>query len=50
MKLSEYIKKLKDLEALHKDTEVIYSVDEEGNEFKPVYFDPSIIDGKVCVN
>ena len=41
MTLKEYIVKLQKLEKDYSDCEVIYSCDEEGNRFTPVYHDPS---------
>uniref|UniRef100_A0A6M3L7Z8 Uncharacterized protein n=1 Tax=viral metagenome TaxID=1070528 RepID=A0A6M3L7Z8_9ZZZZ len=41
IKLSEYIKALQALYEDHGDTlPLYYSIDEEGNDFKPVYYEP----------
>jgi len=42
MKLKDYIAKLNKLAEKHPDVEVIYSCDDEGNEFQKVHFPPSI--------
>ena len=42
MKLSEYIKNLKEIEAKHGDLKVIYAKDEEGNGFTSVHYDPTV--------
>jgi hypothetical protein len=41
MKLSEYIEKLETILKNHGDVEIIYAVDDEGNYFDKVHFDPS---------
>ena len=41
MKLSEYIKKLQAILEDHGDVEIIYAIDDEGNNFDLVHFDPS---------
>lgn len=41
MKLSEYIEKLQTILKDHGDIETIYSIDDEGNIFDIVHFDPS---------
>lgn len=43
MMLKEYIALLKPLVKLHGNKTVFYSCDEEGNDFKPVYYSPSIM-------
>mgnify|MGYP003150029770 CR=1 FL=1 len=40
MNLKNYIKKLKKLEKKHGDLIIIYSIDDEGNEFHPVIYNP----------
>jgi hypothetical protein len=66
MTLEKYITKLNKLVEKHPESlnmKVVFSIDEEGNEFKPVIYDPSIgnyIDGdfkvalskcnSVCIN
>jgi len=42
MKLSEYIKKLQQYEKEYGHLKVIYSVDDEGNDFKNVIYSPSL--------
>jgi hypothetical protein len=42
MKLKEYIKGLKDIEKKHPDLEVVYSIDDEGNDYSKVYFSPTL--------
>ena len=42
MLLSEYIKKLHAIFKEHGDLPLIYSKDDEGNEFRPVVYDPSV--------
>ena len=41
MKLSEYIEKLQTILKDHGDIETIYSIDNEGNSFDVVHYDPS---------
>jgi hypothetical protein len=41
MKLTEYIKKLEEILQTHGDCKVIYAIDDEGNHFDNVHFDPS---------
>ncbi len=41
MKLSEYAKSINELVKKHPDAEVVYSIDEEGNVFKPVIYTPT---------
>lgn len=43
MKLKEYIEKLNKLYKEHGDLELIYSKDDEGNEFSYLNFDPSLV-------
>lgn len=43
MKLKTYIKKLQKLEEKHGNLELVYSIDDEGNSFHSVSFEPSII-------
>lgn len=43
MKLKEYIEKLNKLYKEHGDLELIYSRDDEGNEFNYLNFDPSLV-------
>lgn len=45
MTLKEYITHLSKLSKEHGKKEVYYSIDDEGNEFRPVFYSPSI--GKV---
>ena len=42
MLLSEYIKKLQAIFEKHGDLPLIYSNDDEGNEFRPVVYDPGV--------
>lgn len=43
MKLKEYIEKLNKLYKEHGDLELVYSKDDEGNEFNYLNFDPSLV-------
>lgn len=43
MKLKEYIEKLNKLYIKHGDLELVYSKDDEGNEFNYLNFDPSLV-------
>ena len=43
MKLQQYIEKLQELLKEHGDLELIYSTDDEGNEYNTVNFNPSIV-------
>ena len=48
IKLSEYIKALQALYEDHGDTlPLYYSIDDEGNDYKPVYYEPGtmVLDG-----
>lgn len=40
MTLKSYIQKLQELADNHADAQVVYAADDEGNYFRPVYFDP----------
>ena len=42
MKISEMIKNLQEFMAEHGDIEVWYAVDDEGNDYHPIYFTPSL--------
>lgn len=42
MKVSEMIKNLQEFMDEHGDLDCYYAVDDEGNDFKPVYYDPSL--------
>lgn len=42
MKLKDYVKKLQELAEKLPDLEVVYAVDEEGNAFHPVLWEPSL--------
>ena len=43
MKLKDYIKSLKQIEKKYGDNlDLIYSIDEEGNGFKKVFYSPSV--------
>lgn len=42
MKLSGMIENLNEIYRLYGDLECVYSVDEEGNAFHGVYFEPSV--------
>lgn len=42
MKLKAYIKKLQAIAKKHGDLNVVYSCDDEGNEFKMVAYNPSV--------
>jgi len=58
IKLSKYIETLKELYKDHKDTlPLYYAIDDEGNDFKPVFYEPGTItlDGMdheqvICIN
>ena len=43
MNLKEYIEKLNKLYTKHGDLELVYSKDDEGNEFNYINFDPSLV-------
>lgn len=43
MKLTTYIEKLQELLQEHGDLELIYSTDDEGNDYNTVNYDPSIV-------
>ena len=43
MKLKEYIEKLQELYLEHGDLELVYAVDDEGNYYNKVSYDPSIM-------
>ena len=43
MNLREYIEKLNKLYIKHGDLELVYSKDDEGNEFNYINFDPSLV-------
>lgn len=43
MKLQQYIEKLQELLKEHGDLELIYSSDDEGNEYRKLYYDPSLV-------
>lgn len=43
MKLTKYIEKLQELLNEHGDLEIIYSTDDEGNEYRKLYYDPSVV-------
>ena len=43
MKLTKYIEKLQELLAEHGDLELIYSSDDEGNNYNKVHYEPSIV-------
>ncbi len=43
MKLQQYIEKLQELLKEHGDLELIYSTDDEGNEYNTVNYHPSIV-------
>ncbi|RLD64314.1 MAG: hypothetical protein DRJ01_00950 [Bacteroidetes bacterium] len=42
MKLSEYIKALNEALKDYGDLDVVYSIDDEGNDYKEVHFIPSV--------
>ena len=42
MKISEMIKNLEVVMAANGDIEVWYAVDDEGNAYHPVYFEPTV--------
>ncbi len=42
MKLSEYAEQINLLAQLHPDLLVVFSIDDEGNEFKPLHHSPSL--------
>ena len=42
MKLSELIIKLQAIQEEYGDLECVYSVDDEGNEYKQIHYDPSV--------
>ena len=43
MKLTTYIKKLQELLTEHGDLELIYSSDDEGNNYDKVHYEPSLV-------
>lgn len=43
MKLTKYIEKLQELLNEHGDLELIYSSDDEGNEYNTVNYEPSLV-------
>lgn len=43
MNLKEYIEKLNKLYTKHGDLELVYSKDDEGNEFNYLNFEPSLV-------
>ena len=43
MQLKEYIEKLQELYLEHGDLELVYAVDDEGNYYDKVSYDPGII-------
>ena len=43
MRLKEYIEKLQELYLEHGDLELVYAVDDEGNYYDKVSYDPGII-------
>jgi hypothetical protein len=43
MRLKQYIKKLNALEKEHGDLIVVYSIDDEGNGYQKVEFDPTLM-------
>ena len=43
MQLKEYIEKLQELYLEHGDLELVYAVDDEGNYYYKVSYDPGII-------
>ena len=42
MKVSEMIKNLQEFMEVHGDLECYYAIDDEGNTYHPVYYDPSM--------
>ena len=42
MKISEMINNLQEFMAEHGDIDCYYAVDDEGNEYREVYYDPSL--------
>lgn len=54
MKLSTFIKNLNKIQEMYGDFECYYSIDDEGNDYKPVYFEPVLMfidkDDKVFKN
>lgn len=42
MKVSEMIKNLQEFMEVHGDLECYYAIDDEGNAYHPVYYDPSM--------
>ena len=42
MKISEMIKNLEEVMLANGDLECYYAVDDEGNAYRPVYFEPSV--------
>ena len=43
MRLTKYIEKLQELLAEHGDLELIYSTDDEGNNYNKVHYEPSLV-------
>ena len=53
MKLKDYLSHLNKLVYDNPkllEADVIYSIDDEGNEFKKVVYSPEVMNGNVCVN
>lgn len=43
MKLSNYIKHLKMIEKIYGNIECYYAVDDEGNDYRPISYDPTVM-------
>ena len=43
VKLTKYIEKLQELLKEHGDLELIYSTDDEGNEYRKLHFEPGVV-------
>jgi UDP-N-acetylglucosamine 2-epimerase len=52
MKLKRYIQSLQEIAENNPNLEVVYAADDEGNYFRPVYYDPCYghFDGKTFAN
>ena len=48
MKLKEYLEKLQELYETYGDLELIYSSDDEGNNYDTVKYLPVIVNFKIC--
>ena len=42
MKLNQLIKNLQEIKKEVGNVDVVYSIDDEGNDFRPVYYEPTL--------